>query len=93
MLNVEQPGAALENTGFDGIALNTGEKYDFSIFARVPQAKSNKLQVRLVDGKGNVCGETSLTVSSRQWKTYKAVITAKATADTHLEIILNLLVN
>ena len=87
VLNVEQPGAALENTGFDGIALNTGEKYDFSIFARVPQAKSNKLQVRLVDGKGNVCGETSLTVSSRQWKTYKAVITAKATADTHLEII------
>ena len=62
-------------------------KYDFSIFARVPQGKSNKLQVRLVDGKGNVCGETSLTVSSRQWKTYKAVITAKATADTHLEII------
>jgi hypothetical protein len=87
VLNVEQPGAALENTGFDGIALNTGEKYDFSIFARVPQGKSNKLQVRLVDGKGNVCGETSLTVSSRQWKTYKAVITAKATADTHLEII------
>lgn len=34
-----------------------------------------------------MCGETSLTVSSRQWKTYKAVITAKATADTHLEII------
>lgn len=29
VLNVEQPGAALENTGFDGIALNTGEKYDF----------------------------------------------------------------
>ena len=51
------------------------------------RVKSNKLQVRLVDGKGNVCGETSLTVSSRQWKTYKAVITAKATADTHLEII------
>ena len=24
VLNVEQPGAALENTGFDGIALNTG---------------------------------------------------------------------
>ncbi len=63
VLNVERPGAALENTGFDGIALNVGEKYDFSIFARVPQGQSNKLQVRLVDGKGNVCGETSLTVS------------------------------
>ena len=87
VLNVERPGATLENTGFDGIALNVGEKYDFSIFARVPQGKSNKLQVRLVDGEGNICGETSLTVSSRQWKTYKTVITAKATADTRLEII------
>ena len=87
VLNVERPGAALENTGFDGIALNVGEKYDFSIFARVPQGQSNKLQVRLVDGEGNICGETSLTVSSRQWKTYKTVITAKATADTRLEII------
>lgn len=86
-MNVERPGAALENTGFDGIALNVGEKYDFSIFARVPQGQSNKLQVRLVDREGNICGETSLTVSSRQWKTYKAVITAKATADTRLEII------
>ena len=69
------------------VALNVGEKYDFSIFARVPQGQSNKLQVRLVDGEGNICGETSLTVSSRQWKTYKTVITAKVTADTRLEII------
>jgi hypothetical protein len=87
VLNVEQPGAALVNAGFDGIALNIGEKYDFSMFARVPQGKSNKLKIRLVDGEGKVCGETSLSVSSRQWKTYKAVITAKVTADTHLEII------
>ena len=87
VLTIEQPGATLENAGFDGIALNNGEKYDFSLFARVPQGKSNKLRIRLVDGKGNVCGETSLNVSSRQWKTYKAVITAKATADTHLEIL------
>lgn len=57
------------------------------MFARVPQGKSNKLKIRLVDGEGKVCGETSLSVSSRQWKTYKAVITAKVTADTHLEII------
>ena len=87
VLNVEQPGAALVNAGFDGIALNIGEKYDFSMFARVPQGKSNKLKIRLVDGEGKVCGEASLSVSSRQWKTYKAVITAKVAADTHLEII------
>ncbi len=31
-------------------------------------------------------GETTVTVSSRSWKTYKAVLTAKASADTHLEL-------
>ncbi len=33
-----------------------------------------------------VQGETTVTVSSRSWKTYKAVLTAKASADTHLEL-------
>lgn len=87
ILQVEQPGAALTNTGFDGIALQAGDKYDFSVFARVPQGKSSKLLIRLVDPTGKVCGETSVTVSSRDWKTYKAVLTAQATADTHLEIL------
>ena len=86
VLAIERPGAALANTGFDEIALNGGEKYDFSVFARVPQGTSNKLQIRLVDDEGNICGETSLNISSRQWKTYKAVITAKTTADTHLAV-------
>lgn len=87
VLEVEQPGAALVNTGFDGIALNAGDKYDFSVFARVPQGESNKLEIRLVDKEGKVCGQTSVTVSSRQWKTYKAILTAKITGDTHLEIL------
>lgn len=87
VLKVEKQGAALVNAGFDGIALNAGEKYNFSIFARAPQGKSCKLLIRLVNNDGQVCGETSLTISSRQWKTYKAVVTAKNTADTHLKIM------
>lgn len=87
VLKVEQPGAALTNAGFDGIALKAGDKYDFSLFARVQDGKSNKLQVRLVDANGTVLGETSITVSSRSWKTYKGVLTAKTAADAHLEII------
>ena len=87
VLKTNQPGAALTNTGFDGIALKAGEKYDFSLFARIPEgSKSGKLLVRLVDADGTVQGETTVTVSSRSWKTYKAVLTAKASADTHLEL-------
>lgn len=87
VLKTNQPGAALTNTGFDGIALKAGEKYDFSLFARIPKgSKSGKLLVRLVDADGTVQGETTVTVSSRSWKTYKAVLTAKTSADTRLEL-------
>lgn len=87
VLKVDAPGAALTNTGFDGVTLKAGEKYNFSLFARVPQGESTKLLVRLVDTDGTVQGETSVTVSSRSWKTYKATLTAKASADTRLEIL------
>mgnify|MGYP000711242708 FL=1 len=87
VLKTNQPGAALTNTGFDGIALKAGEKYDFSLFARIPEgSKSGKLLVRLVDADGTVQGETTVAVSSRSWKTYKAVLTAKTSADTRLEL-------
>lgn len=87
VLKTNQPGAALTNTGFDGIALKAGEKYDFSLFARIPEgSKSGKLLLRLVDADGTVQGETTVTVSSRSWKTYKAVLTAKTSADTRLEL-------
>ncbi len=87
VLKTNQPGAALTNTGFDGIALKAGEKYDFSLFARIPEgSKSGKLLVHLVDADGTVQGETTVTVSSRSWKTYKAVLTAKASADTRLKL-------
>lgn len=87
VLKTNQPGATLTNTGFDGIALKASEKYDFSLFARIPEgSKSGKLLVHLVDADGTVQGETTVTVSSRSWKTYKAVLTAKASADTRLEL-------
>ena len=88
VLKVERPGAALTNSGFDGIALKAGDKYNFSVFARVPESsKSNKLLIRLVDADGKVQGESTVSVSSRSWKTYKTVLAAKASVDTHLEIL------
>lgn len=32
-----KPGMALRNSGFDGITLKKGEKYDFSVFSRMPE--------------------------------------------------------
>lgn len=88
VLKVERPGAALTNSGFDGIALKAGDKYNFSVFARVPESsKSNKLLIRLVDADGKVQGESTVSVSSHAWKTYKTVLTAKESVDANLEIL------
>lgn len=87
VLKIDRPGAALTNAGFDGIALKAGEKYNLSLFARIPQGKSNKLLIRLVDATGTVQGESSVTISSRAWKSYQTTLTSKTSSDTHLEIL------
>lgn len=79
VLDVQQPGAALQNPGFDGIALKKGEKYDFSFFVRVPESgKGGKVIVRLLDQEGREVASTSLSVSSKVWKKQNAVLTANA---------------
>ena len=48
-----RPGVTLQNDGFDGISLKKGEKYDFSLFARVaPGSKGGKVVVCLLDQTG-----------------------------------------
>lgn len=81
VLEVEKPGAALQNEGFDGIAIKKGDKYDFSFFARNDDTKSKRITIRLSDKNGNTIGETNVTVKSNKWKKYSTVITANKTED------------
>ncbi|WP_297329854.1 alpha-L-arabinofuranosidase C-terminal domain-containing protein [uncultured Bacteroides sp.] len=79
ILNVNQPGASLQNDGFDGIALKKGEKYDFSLFARVPQnSKGGKILVKLLDQDGREIASSSVSVSSKGWRKQSTVLTANA---------------
>ncbi|MFC4676153.1 alpha-L-arabinofuranosidase C-terminal domain-containing protein [Dysgonomonas termitidis] len=88
VLQVSQTGAGLANEGFDGIAVKAGEKYNFSVFARTPEAKKGKLTVRLTDKNGKIYGETTTKAISGDWKKYDAVITVSQTiADAKLEVI------
>ncbi len=87
-ISIEQVGAGLVNEGFDGIAIKSGEKYDFSLFARTTDSKSGKLLIRLVGQNGAIYGETIISRIALAWEKYNATITAKATiTDAHLEII------
>lgn len=73
------PGLTVRNEGFDGIALKKGEKYDFSLFARLPEgSKGGKIIVSLLDGEGREVAQSSVNVSSREWKRQKTVLTATA---------------
>lgn len=87
-LEIDQPGAALANEGFAGIPVKAGDKYNFSLFARMLNGKGGKLIVRLVDGGGNICAEATVNASSANWKKQQIALTAKHTAtDAHLEIL------
>ncbi|MCD7931800.1 MAG: carbohydrate binding domain-containing protein [Tannerellaceae bacterium] len=88
VLSISQPGTGLVNEGFDGIAVKAGEKYDFSLFARLLEGKSGKIKVRLVGNNGEIYGEAVTKGISADWKKYTTTLTAKETvADARLEVI------
>ncbi len=89
VLTSGEPGMKLSNSGFGNIAVKAGEKYDFSIFARMMEGKGGKITVRLVDmPSGKVYGETSTPNIQSAWKKYSAEITAtESSSGLVLEII------
>lgn len=87
VLETKTPGAALINSGFDGIAVKKGERYDFSLFAKQIQGENAKLLVQLVSDKTGVLAEATVAVSTSNWKNTKAVLTATADAvDAYLKL-------
>ncbi len=76
VLQVTAPGASLVNTGFDGIVVKRGAKYNFSLFAKVLQGKGGKVKVALISKEGKELAQTMLTLSGTAWKKQQAVLTA-----------------
>ena len=77
-----KPGMALRNSGFDGITLKKGEKYDFSVFSRMPEgSKGGKVIVRLLDNEGKEVAKSSVRVAAGKWKKQSAVLTAQTDVD------------
>jgi len=82
-LRIENPfqkGLGLKNVGFDGIPVKAGEKYDFSLWARVKSGAAVPLLVQLRDAKGAVLAETTLPVPAADWQQYRATLVPSATA-------------
>lgn len=83
----------LQNEGFFGIGLHEGAKYRFSVWARVPDGKEQKLRVQLIDQ--NTMEERQefesqdLTINSKEWKKYTLTLNSNRTiAKANLRLFL-----
>ncbi len=87
-------GVGLSNAGFDGIPVKAGEKYDFSVFARMLNVGGRPvgrlpLTVRLETKDGAVLGEAEVEASDpAEWKRLSATLTASQTVpDARLVVL------
>ena len=66
---------SLWNEGWDGIAVETGKKYNFSIFVRGKKT----LKVQLLAADGTVIAQGQLKAKDNDWKRYETTLTAQKT--------------
>ena len=89
VIETQQPGAGvgLVNAGFDGIPIQAGERYEFSVFARQLFTGNRwggkgvlegpaRLVVRLETKNRSVLAEVTVEVSGRDWQRLPATLTA-----------------
>lgn len=84
----------LQNEGFFGMGVKQGEKYRFTVWARLPQGeKESKIRVELMKansmGESQVLAAQNLTINSTEWKKYELQLTPSITeAKAELRIFL-----
>ena len=87
VLDVKVTGAALSNTGFDGIAVKKGEAYLFSAFSRQLAGHTAGFEVRLVSDTKGILAKLTLK-NNTSWKKVSGTFYPSADAnDAKLEII------
>lgn len=80
VLEVGQDGGTLVNEGWDGIPVEEGKQYDFSMIARSVSGTKGTVKVLLRDQQGQVAGTATVKVKDQEWKKYTAVIRVSKTA-------------
>ncbi len=74
--------AGVQNKGFlEGMAVEKGVTYDFSVYAKTVDGYNGEVTIRLVAG-GNTAGEVIFGGITSEWEKYEFEITSQLTADT-----------
>ena len=76
----------LWNEGWDGIVVEQGKKYDFSMFVSAGGQKQDFV-IQLVGSKGAVLAKTVLKTRAGKWQQYSTVLTATA-SDTKARLVI-----
>lgn len=78
-LEMQKPGVSLSNSGYWGIPLREGAKYDLRFYLQTDNYQGN-VKVQLLSNQGAVIGEQSFTCQGRQgWNEYTGQLTSAAT--------------
>ncbi|MCX2583129.1 alpha-L-arabinofuranosidase C-terminal domain-containing protein [Pedobacter sp. MR22-3] len=87
VLDVKVAGAALSNTGFDGIAVKKGDAYLFSAFSKQLAGRISGFEVRLVSDTKGILAKITLK-NTTSWKKVSGTFYPSADAtDARLEIM------
>jgi alpha-L-arabinofuranosidase len=83
-----ESGVGIKNSGFDGMVVRAGEKYNFSMFAQQLSDAPIVLSVSLQTSKGKVLAEASVSTTSKAWQKYSATLTATESTDSASLVVL-----
>lgn len=81
-------GVGLKNSGFNGMVVKEGEKYDFSVFARLNSTVPINLWISLQDKEGKILAHDSVLATSNSWKKYTSSLLATTNCDSATLVIL-----
>lgn len=75
------------NSGYEGIPVREGKKYNFSVFARRTKHLDAPITISLVSPNGEAIGNAAIPAITKDWAQYRAVIEAgKSVPDAQLKI-------
>ncbi len=89
--NTSSEKAGIANKGFlDGMAIENGVTYDFSVYAKTLDAYTGEVTVRLVAGN-EIAAESTFNSLSDKWEKYELSLTSSITAsrDVYLQVLLS----
>jgi len=78
VLNTTQAGAGLVNSGWEGIVLKKGEKYNFSMFVKLLSSSGGGVTISLVGKDSSVLATVLTRGFSRKWEKMSYVLTSNA---------------